>query len=166
MSTESPLDELNSLRLEVLEELPKAKQLVENVRSLHKVYMRFYAEGDKVILPEILMSELKFHIKHHFALLLYLVDELQFILDGKIRRNNKFKLITTREFIHPSRYNDFVIDSVGTAMDQTRPLYSKSIQGYFYEEQNVVKSNMVSTSLFVVNIGSSLIHFRLFVRMI
>lgn len=141
-------DYIDILRSELVEEMPRAEQLVAGISKMHKVYLRLYKEASDFILPEIIISELKFHIKNHFSLFLFVTDELQFLIDGKVIRSNKYKMLISREFIHPSRKNDFKFGESEYSQSTGVSLCTKSVEGYYFEEQILVRNmKRVSTIL-------------------
>jgi hypothetical protein len=131
------ISSIETLRLELIDEIPRAEQLVVGLTSVHKVYLSLYKDAHDLLSPESIVSELKYHIKNHFALILFVIDELQFLVDGKVIRSNKNRLLIAREFIHSTRKNDFKLGG-GSSDDRFIPLCVKSIEGYYFEEQNAL----------------------------
>jgi hypothetical protein len=136
------LELLDILRSELLNEIPKACIVVDGLKVVHNIYKQLYEEASGIIRPEFLLSELKFHVKHHFAVILYCLDELQFLVDGKIIRSNKFKLLKAREYVHPTRNNEF--NGINVNQKDTCSLWTKSIEGYYFEEQQLLVDMRVS----------------------
>jgi hypothetical protein len=132
------LSSIETLRLELVEEIPRAEQLVVGLSKVHKVYLSLYRDAHDLLSPESIVSELKYHIKNHFALMLFVIDELQFLVDGKVVRSNKNKLLIAREFIHPTRKNDFKFGGGSVEGDKFIPLCVKSIEGYYFEEETAL----------------------------
>lgn len=143
---------LEILRCELLDELPRAISLMEGMKKIHKVYLKIYREANEVLFPEILISELKYHVKNHFAMILFVLDELQFLLDGKIVRSNKYKLLIAREFVHPTRTGDFIGGASHNSSSSPIHLCTKSIEGYFFEEKCALVGKVSLLSTFVLTV--------------
>jgi hypothetical protein len=151
------LAHLADLRSELVEEIPRACKLVSGLQKVHKVYLKLYKEASDVLFPELLHSELKYHIKNHFGMVLYVLDELQFLVDGKIVRSNKFKLLKAREFVHSIQKNDFNTIEPSSVVSSIS-LCTKSIEGYFFEEQSAL--SMKVTKLYSLLKQTYIVHLR------
>ncbi len=129
---------LNILRCILTSVSPKIVKGVENMKYIHSVYLDLYVNAEALICPSKLKSELVFHISHHFAMILILIDEIYFLQDGRILRPYQENIASCGDFVHPTKTDSFFSEDVDVKFLKI-PLCVRSISGYLYEENSLLK---------------------------
>ncbi len=138
------LKKLSVLRCKVTSLSAKIDKGIDNMKDLHSNYLNLYLNAESFFLPSKITSELTFHINHHFAMILILIDEITFLDDGRILRPYQEDIASCGEFTHPTQTDSFFSDNVDLKYLKI-PLCVRSICGYMFEESNLLK--LVSTFL-------------------
>jgi hypothetical protein len=141
------LKKLDLLRGKLTSVSPVISKKIENMKFMHLIYLDLYLNGENLFSPSKRKSELMFHISHHFAMILILIDEVQFLKDGRILRPYQEDIASCGEFVHPTETDSFFSNEVDLKVLNT-PLCVRSIFGYFFEESSLLK--LVST-IFKIN---------------
>jgi hypothetical protein len=136
------LKKLDVLRCKLINVSPVISKGIENMKFMHSIYLDLYLNGETLFRPAKIKSELMFHITHHFAMILVLIDEVNFLKDGRILRPHQQDIAFCGEFVHPTQTDSFFPEEVDLKILNV-PLCMRSISGYLFEESNLLK--LVST---------------------